>query len=81
MEEGEAPTIEEWKATMEAKGLILWDSAQAVADAGIEVTAFSWGVPIANINGKDFMLNFSEAPDGKRYYHAYKEEYEARMAS
>jgi len=79
LEEGDAPTDESVIAEREAKGYLCWDNT-ANTPAGILVTGFVMGYPIANCGGKpDFFLNFLTLPSGKRLWYCRKDDYENRM--
>lgn len=80
MEEGHAPTDEEWLEAMRAKGLDLWTTDE-LYKSPIEITAFAYGFPVANINGQSVNLDFATSPDGKRYYYMNHEEYERLTAA
>jgi hypothetical protein len=69
IEDGHAPTLDEWKAEMVARGYDLWTTSELYATE-IEITGFAFGCPIARVRGQDFRLDFATAPDGDRYYYA-----------
>jgi hypothetical protein len=80
MEEGEARSDEDVLAEMAEQGRITWTDTGEMQDAGVEITAFVYGFPIANIGGQDFTLSFTSLPSGKRVYYGNREEYE-RLAA
>ncbi len=69
IEAGSAPTLDEWKAAMVARGHDLWTTDE-LRQTEIEITGFAFGFPMATVRGQDFWLNFTTAPDGDRYYYA-----------
>ena len=75
LDEGSAPTDEEWLATQREKGYILWTTDE-LRSTPIEITGFSFGYPSANIGGKSVNLDFAESPSRKRYYYLDAAEYE-----
>lgn len=79
-EEGSAPTDEEWLAKLKESYDEVYDSAQAVKDAGIEITSFAFGIPMAKDveTGKDINLDFASAPSGKRYYYVVSRNWGSR---
>lgn len=79
LEDGEAPSDESVIAEMESKGYLCWDNT-ANTPAGIEVTSFAMGFPIASCGGKpDFWMDFKTLPSGKRLWYCRKDDYDERM--
>ena len=69
VEEGQALTLDEWKAQMIAKGYDLW-TTEELRHTEIEIEAFALGFPMAKVRGRDFWLDFTTAPNGDRHYYA-----------
>lgn len=69
IEEGAALSDEEVIAEMEAKGKKCWTDTGTLRADGVEITSFACGIPIANINGADYPLDFMTLPSGKRLYY------------
>ena len=67
--EGQAPTLDEWRASMAARGFDLWTTDELRATE-IRIESFAFGMPMAKLRGQDFWLDFVTAPNGDRYYHA-----------
>ncbi len=67
--EGEALTLDEWKAEMIGKGYDLW-TTEELTESEIEITSFAYGMPFANVRGEDFHIDFTSAPDNQRFYYA-----------
>ena len=70
VEDGAAPTLEEWLAEKSEK-YDLWTTRE-LGDTEIEITSFAMGMPMAKVRGENFWLNFQTAPTGDRYYYAPK---------
>ena len=66
---GTAPTLEEWRAEMVAKGHDLW-TTEELRQTEIRITGFALGFPLAEVRGRDFHLDYTTSPDGDRYYYA-----------
>jgi len=69
LEAGAAPTLDEWKASMVGKGYDIWTTDELRATE-IRITGFTMGFPMAEVRGREFILDFSTAPNGDRYYYA-----------
>ena len=69
IEEGSAKSDEDVLAEMNDKGLICWTDTGDLKDAGVDITSFAYGMPIANINGHNFNLDFTSLPSGRRVYY------------
>ena len=74
LQDGAAPTMDEWRASMLARGLDMWTTDELRATE-IRITGFALGFPMAEVRGREFMLDFVTAPNGDRYYHAPAGEY------
>ncbi len=69
LQDGSAPTMDEWKAEMVAKGLDLWTTDE-LRQTEITIETFAFGMPMAKLRGEDFWLDFTTAPNGERYWYA-----------
>ena len=67
LDEGQAPTLDEWRAQMVARGYDLW-TTQELETTEIRITGFALGFPMAEVRGWEFVLDFVTAPNGDRYY-------------
>lgn len=78
IEAGQAPTEEEWLATMRAERDV-W-STDELAKTEIRIESFAFGMPMAKVRGRDFPLDFVTSPEGHRYYWAPRGAYERAIA-
>ena len=78
IEVGQAPTDEEWLATMRADR-DLW-STDELRGTEIRIESFAFGLPMATVRGEDFWLDMMTSPEGHRYYWAAKGAYERALA-
>ena len=78
IETGQAPTDEEWLATMRADRH-LWTTDE-LRQTEIVIESFAYGMPMATVNGQDFWLDMMTSPEGHRYYYAPRGAYEQAIA-
>jgi len=69
LQDGSAPTMDEWRASMVAKGYDLWTTDQLRATE-ITIESFAFGLPVAKVRGRALPLDFATAPNGERYWYA-----------
>jgi len=69
LQDGSAPAMDEWRASMVAKGYELWSTDELRATE-IRIESFAFGMPLAKLRGRDFALDFVTAPNGERYWYA-----------
>lgn len=78
VEEGQAPTEEEWLATMRVDRDV-WSTDQ-LGQSEIVIESFAFGLPMATVRGDDFWLDVITSPEGHRYYWSPKGAYERAVA-
>ena len=69
LQDGSAPTMDEWKSEMVAKGYELWTTDQ-LRQTEVVIESFAFGLPVARVRGQEFVLDFTTAPNGERYWYA-----------
>ena len=69
IEEGAAPSDEEKIAEVQAMGYKTWTDTATLKADGVEITSFAYGMPMANIAGANYNLDFMSLPSGKRVYY------------
>jgi hypothetical protein len=79
LEDGQALTLDEWKAAMVAKGYDTWTTEELRATE-IRIESFAFGMPMAKLRGEDFWLDFVTAPNGDRYYYSPRGAYAEAIA-